>query len=266
MRKTNSPVKQALILAAGLGSRLLDQTRALPKALLEVNERPILDYQLEALYDNGIRKIYIVVGYQGEKIRQHVHQFWANRMNVSIIENEMYRSSSSSLSFWLASDYLGDAPYLHINCDLIFSSELVARLVATRQHNVIVFDRQARLADNMELVTLGGNRIQKMQRRFKKRVDGKAFGLAKFSPKTVNWLQGRIQKYFDGADSDQHLFGLVAEAIAVRDFYVLDAENDLILEVNTKSDLDAANRVLADMQLFTDFHFNSKYFRAAIGI
>jgi choline kinase len=264
MSKQNNPVKQALILAAGLGSRLLDRTRSLPKALVEVNDRPILDYQLEALYNNGIRKIYIVVGYEGDKIRQHVHQFWANRLNVSIIENELYRSSNSSLSFWLASDYLGDAPYLHVNCDLIFSPDLVAQLISMRQHNVIVVDRHARLAENSQRVTLDGNRILKLVQQKTKR-EAKSFGLAKFSPKTVVWLQQRIQKSFDGADSN-HFFGLIGEAVRVKAFYALEAESDHIFEVNTKPDLDAVNRVLADQSLFTDFHFNSKSFRAAIGI
>lgn len=264
MQKQNNTVTQALILAAGLGSRLLDRTRNLPKALVQINDRPILDYQLEALYDNSVRTIYLVVGYQGDKIRQHVHQFWAKRMNVNFIENEIYRSSNSSYSFWLASSYLSGAPYLHLNCDVIFSADLVARLLAARQHNVIVLDRKTRLADNMEQVILDGNRIVKMQNMFMKQAQGKAAGLAKLSPKAVHWLRKRVKKYIENADTNQNFYGVIREAVEVLDFYVLDAGDDLILEVNTKSDLETASRILAANDIFTDFHFNSTYFRAAM--
>mgnify|MGYP000871109212 CR=1 FL=1 len=48
---------KALILAAGLGSRLKHETLHLPKALLNVNGKPILSYQIEALIEFGIDEL-----------------------------------------------------------------------------------------------------------------------------------------------------------------------------------------------------------------
>ena len=69
---------KAMILAAGLGSRLQSLTKFKPKALIEVAGKPIMAYQLDALIANGISHIGVVTGYQGDKIRSFVSKFYPN--------------------------------------------------------------------------------------------------------------------------------------------------------------------------------------------
>ena len=65
-------MKQAVILAAGEGYRLKPFTLNKPKAMLNVAGKPVISYVLEALADNGIRDIIIVVGYRKEQIFDYV--------------------------------------------------------------------------------------------------------------------------------------------------------------------------------------------------
>ncbi len=62
---------KAIILAAGEGQRLRPLTENMPKVMITVGNKPILQYVIEALVDNNIRDITIVVGYHSEKIRQY---------------------------------------------------------------------------------------------------------------------------------------------------------------------------------------------------
>ncbi len=62
---------KAIILAAGEGQRLRPLTENMPKVMIPVGNKPILQYVVEALVDNGIRDITMVVGYHSERIRQH---------------------------------------------------------------------------------------------------------------------------------------------------------------------------------------------------
>ena len=54
---------KAIILAAGLGTRLRPMTENTPKALVKVNEKPLVEYQIEFLKERVIDDIIIVVGY-----------------------------------------------------------------------------------------------------------------------------------------------------------------------------------------------------------
>jgi len=63
--------KQAVVLAAGEGERLRPFTASKPKVMIEVANKPILRYVIEALERNGIRRIILVVGYKKEKIMDY---------------------------------------------------------------------------------------------------------------------------------------------------------------------------------------------------
>jgi len=64
---------QAVILAAGEGKRLRPLTHAMPKAMVPVANRPILEYIVRALEKNGIREIIVVVGYKKEQVIRHLN-------------------------------------------------------------------------------------------------------------------------------------------------------------------------------------------------
>lgn len=64
---------QAVILAAGEGTRVRPLTRGRPKALIPVANRPVIDYCIDALVKNGIREIIVVVGYRKEQVISHLN-------------------------------------------------------------------------------------------------------------------------------------------------------------------------------------------------
>ncbi len=63
--------KQAVVLAAGEGERLRPFTASKPKVMIKVANKPVLQYVVEALASNGIRRIILVVGYKKEKIMDY---------------------------------------------------------------------------------------------------------------------------------------------------------------------------------------------------
>lgn len=65
---------QAVILAGGEGHRLRPLTRSRPKVLLPVANRPIIDYAIESLLQNGIRDIIVVAGYRKEQLIRHLNE------------------------------------------------------------------------------------------------------------------------------------------------------------------------------------------------
>lgn len=243
-------IKKALILAAGFGSRLLDYTENKPKSLVEIKGRPILEYQLEALTANGIKNIVIVIGYQGEKIREFIQNHPEFKdLNVKFIENKEFASTESAYSFWLAKDEVKDEPYIHLNCDVIFSKELLKALIENKNDNVIVVDRKVRLLEGkMEHVVLDGERIIKMDKENVKNPMGKGSGIAKFSPENINWLIEKIKGYIKDGDKGQKFYTFIRDALHFKDFYGLYSGDMFLKEVNTIEELQEANQVIDELK------------------
>ncbi len=81
---------KALILAGGFGKRLRPLTEKLPKPLLPVAGKPILEYQLEWLSRNGVRDVVLCVGYLREKIEQRLGGRWRDiRIEYSVEEEPL---------------------------------------------------------------------------------------------------------------------------------------------------------------------------------
>lgn len=235
---------KALILAAGLGSRLLGHTIDKPKALVPVAGKPIIDYQIEALMQSGIKDINIVVGYLGDKIVKHLETFEKRGCRFSYRFNKEYETSNSSYSFWLARELIKDAPYIHLNCDILFSGKILERLVLSEYKDIIVLDNDIELADNMEQVRLDGDRIVEMRNIRFPGASGKAVGVAKFSQQTVHWLLKRTDQYIKSDDKNQNYYGIIREAVNHLDIRVMPTEG-FLLEINSVNDLEKANQKLS---------------------
>jgi UTP--glucose-1-phosphate uridylyltransferase len=71
MTAQNTTIRKAVIAAAGFGTRLLPQTKALPKEMLPIVDKPIIQYVVEELAEAGIEDIVIVTGYHKRSIEDH---------------------------------------------------------------------------------------------------------------------------------------------------------------------------------------------------
>lgn len=95
-------VKCAIIMAAGIGKRMQPLTFKTPKPLVSVNGVRMIDTVVDALLTNGIREIYVVVGY----LKEQFYDWAAERGDVQIIENHYYDTCNNISSLYVAREYL----------------------------------------------------------------------------------------------------------------------------------------------------------------
>ncbi len=103
--------KNAVILAAGFGMRMVPINLETPKALLEVNGEPLIKRTIRQLHDVGITEIYIVVGFMKEQFEYLIDEY-----GVELIVNPYYASKNNIWSLKLALDKLSNS-YI-IPCDI----------------------------------------------------------------------------------------------------------------------------------------------------
>jgi histidinol-phosphate/aromatic aminotransferase/cobyric acid decarboxylase-like protein/choline kinase len=126
-------VQKAIILAAGVGSRLRPFTDAQPKCLVPVNGVPILINTLTCLVNAGIKQTVIVVGHLKENIYERIGASFQG-MKITYVESERYATTNNIYSLWLAREHLGENVLL-LEADVFFEQELIDRLLSDKGEN-----------------------------------------------------------------------------------------------------------------------------------
>ncbi|MGY3189330.1 NTP transferase domain-containing protein [Lysinibacillus sp. TE18511] len=112
----------AIILAAGLGSRFKEWTKTKHKALLPINKEPNLERTISFLIEAKIYEIYIVTGHLSNQFEYLKEKF----PGVKLIYNEMYKEYNSIYSFKLAIPHFGDS--FIIDADTVFLENIFLNL------------------------------------------------------------------------------------------------------------------------------------------
>jgi choline kinase len=141
---------RAIILIAGGGGRLRPLTDNIPKGLLDVGGRSIVEHQVACLRGLGIGEIALVTGHGGDKVRERFGD------RVIYFHNERYRETNSLYSAWLARDF-GRPGCLILNSDVLFHPALLQRLLSAPNPDAILVDLRSGLGEEEMKVVLGEN-------------------------------------------------------------------------------------------------------------
>lgn len=138
MRGLDSPAMRPVIIGAGRGSRLGPETDEIPKTLVQVMGRPMLDWILEALAHAGFarRDVVFVCGYAEDVVR-------ARYPELTYVRNAEWQSNNILLSLLMAREHLADG-FVSTYADIVYEGAVVEKLVGAREHIVLGCDTEWR--------------------------------------------------------------------------------------------------------------------------
>ncbi len=226
---------QAVILAAGVGSRLNGASDGMPKCLLPIGDRPLIEHQLEALADAGIAPVLILVGHKQEEIRQVVGN------QAEYIENPRYQETNSLYSLWLARKWV-KGEFLLLNGDLLFHPMILDRLLskggtslafdassASGQEKTKVFVRDGRVWD------LGKDVAPELAR-------GESLGMICFDAAASEDLFSRVEAMVANGGEKSWVMEAVRSMCATVDIRAVNVAGKPWAELDFPYDLDRARR------------------------
>ena len=119
---------QAIILAAGMGRRLGEYTKDNTKCMLPVNGVRLIDRTLGQLSKLNLKRVVIVVGYQGQNLMDYIGDRYNERLKIEFVNNPDYDKTNNIYSLALAKDKLQEDDTLLIESDLIFDDGMFSLL------------------------------------------------------------------------------------------------------------------------------------------
>ncbi|MEB2313610.1 MAG: phosphocholine cytidylyltransferase family protein [Sorangiineae bacterium] len=154
---TSAPnARVAVLLVAGVGSRLRPLTDDRPKALVEVGGASILARAVASLVAHGVERLVLATGYREAAVRAALERA---PVPVEYFPNPRYASTQNSVSLALCRDGVRGEAFYKLDGDVVFRPEVLARLDAARAPLAVAVDRTRALDAEAMKVRLEGERI-----------------------------------------------------------------------------------------------------------
>lgn len=120
---------QAVILAAGMGRRLGELTKGNTKCMVEVNGVTLIDRLLGQLSALDLKRVVIVVGYEGEKLVNYIGDRFNDKFEIVFINNPIYDKTNNIYSLALAREQLVEDDTILLESDLIFDDRMFSLIL-----------------------------------------------------------------------------------------------------------------------------------------
>lgn len=238
---------KALILAAGLGTRLAPITNDRPKSLVPVNGKPILIKQIENLHENGITDITIISGYKAEILEKTVHALWPD---IHIVKSVDYATTNNMYSAYLGIKAMfpdGEIePFLMMNADVFYDASVITALLEDVSPNAIVVDMGRYIEESMKVVEANGRLVDISKKITPEDALGSSIDVYKFSAEGGFAFYQRCVEYIE-KKKELKMWSEIAlnDALADEIFQACPLKGRW-LEIDNHEDLAAAEALFAE--------------------
>ena len=237
---------KAVILAAGVGSRLAPITNKRPKVLVEVLGRPIVFRQLDWLAQAGIASgdVVVVGGYMIDVLRE---QLAAANYDCKIVLNELYEPWGNFYSLLVAQPYLLGHDFLQLDGDVILDAKILPRMIAAPGEALLATDPSALLDDDAMKVQMQDDRVIALSKQLPASACmGEYIGVTKLSAAAGRAVFAELAK-FEAEGLTHEYYDHAYHRLTARGevpFGIVDIHDCTVLEIDDHADLQRAEVAL----------------------
>jgi choline kinase len=238
---------KAVILAAGIASRLRPLTDSTPKCLLDLGGATLLERTLQGLRANGIIDVVIVTGYLEEQIHTFVRDR-ASGMKVQFLTNRLYATTNNIYSLWQTRTAIERHSILLLDSDILFDPDIIRLCLNSGHVNCLALKSGIILGTEEIKVRTDAHGVVK---EISKEVEpasaaGESIGIELFSEKGVASLfdilhqkmvvRNQVNQFYEAAFQEAIDSGTVLHAV--------DVGTRLCMEIDTLDDLQRARELV----------------------
>ena len=241
-------ITQAIILAAGMGVRLKELNRGVPKGFISLgNDKPIIEHSIDALLACGIKDIIIVTGFMDK----HYENLRSRYPQIKTVRNEKYSETGTMYSLWCARN-LVNTDFILLESDLIYEIRAIKELLESTSENSILISEKTDAGDEV-YVGADDNWVKQISkdRKTLSSIVGEFIGISKLSYDFYLKLIQRAEEDFDSnllISYDMDCFVAVAEK---NHLGFLKIEKLLWAEIDDVSQLNKAKKVWENIKMLS---------------
>jgi len=233
---------RAVILAAGAARRLAPLTDSVPKCLIEIGDKSLLENQLDALQRYGIEEALIVVGYLKERIMEKVGSHYKT-MNISYIENPLYASTNTVYSLWLAREYFAGQDFFYFNADVLFHYSLIGKLLEAPYETALGVEVKSCGKEEVKVIVADDDRILRIGKKLKPaECLGEFVGIAKFGASLTADFATTLKAVIDEGLQMSFFEAAVDRILDRHAMYSVDITKIPVIEIDFPEDLERARK------------------------
>lgn len=206
---------QAIIMAAGKGSRLGSLTAGRPKSFAEIRGKKLIEYNLALLERYGIENILIVTGYCSEAFEALVQ----DRKNIRLVYNPFYEMVNVLGSFYMGMEALQE-DFIYLHADTICEPAIFERLVSLEADVVLPIDYGTCDEEAMKVRSEAGKIVQITKQMPCDMADGEFIGMAAFRREVIPALQEKTRQLMKEKAFDAYFEGAIQRLIDEETFRI----------------------------------------------
>lgn len=242
---------RTIILAAGAAKRLLPLTDDIPKTLLKIGEKMMLEHILEQAQKAGLYHFDIVTGHGHPAVDEFAQQYQKKHpeVNINLIYNDEYDTRGNVVSMHTAKEVF-DENFIVINSDTIFHADILKKLVESKHANAMIVDDVKKLGEEeMKVYVDDDESITHIHKNLDPNAShGEYVGILKLSSDIKGKLLDSFEKMIAEDDSvyyEDAIQKMINDhAIPIKS---ISTDGLPVMEIDTHEDLEEAHSLIQDM-------------------
>jgi choline kinase len=237
---------KAVILAAGIASRLRPLTDTTPKCLLKIGERCLLERAFDALIQNGFDEFIVVTGYRQQQIVDFLQTHYPER-KVTFIYNNRYESTNNIYSLWLTRPYADGEEVLLLDSDIVFDPQIVAKLLGSDKTDALALNRHELGAEEIKVIADEEQKVVEISKVCSiPEAIGESIGIEKMSATYTKALFQELETMITVEGLDNIFYERAFERLIPQgyNFYVIDTTEFFSAELDTVEDFQQAQKLI----------------------
>ena len=227
---------KALILAAGMGKRLKANV---PKILLKIGNKSLLERHVENLLNLGIKNIGIVIGYKSNQLRNFIKKI-DKKKNIKIFKNSSYKLGSIVSLVSASNFFYIKGNLILMDGDVLYDKKILKKLFNSKKKNCLIIDKKFEKGQEPVKVCIKNNKIIDFGKIVNQDFDyqGESVGFFKFSNKSSLKLlhqSRKIMKFYKNLMYEEAIQKIIKEKKIRMDFE--NITNLPWVEIDFKKDL-----------------------------